>query len=85
MMRRLAELKAESRTLVFYESIHRLGDALDDLQDVFGFEQTGVNPEGGVTSSLRMMVRSLSNLVSIRSRSFNRCCRCNQVGSISIL
>jgi 16S rRNA (cytidine1402-2'-O)-methyltransferase len=33
---RLQELAAETRTLVFYESAHRIDDALEDLRTVFG-------------------------------------------------
>jgi 16S rRNA (cytidine1402-2'-O)-methyltransferase len=33
---RLHELAAETRTLVFYESAHRIDDALEDLSTVFG-------------------------------------------------
>lgn len=33
---RFAELAPEPRTLVFYESVHRLGDALADMREAFG-------------------------------------------------
>ena len=33
---RLQELAAETRTLVFYESAHRIDDSLEDLRTVFG-------------------------------------------------
>ena len=33
---RLGELAGESRTLVFYESAHRIGESLADLRAVFG-------------------------------------------------
>ncbi len=34
--RRLEALRGEARTMVFYESVHRLADSLDDLCRVFG-------------------------------------------------
>ena len=34
--RRLAELKSERRTLLFFESVHRVGETLVDLVEVFG-------------------------------------------------
>lgn len=37
--RRLAELAAESRTLVFYETPHRILAALDDLAEAFGADR----------------------------------------------
>src|SRR5690606_15936021 len=37
--RRLAELAAESRTLVFYETPHRILAALDDLAKAFGADR----------------------------------------------
>lgn len=33
---RLAELRTETRTLVFYESVHRIGESLADLESAFG-------------------------------------------------
>ncbi len=33
---RLADLGGEPRTMVFYESVHRVGDCIDDMIDVFG-------------------------------------------------
>lgn len=33
---RLAQLRSEPRTLVFFESSHRIADSLDDLADLFG-------------------------------------------------
>ncbi|HEV2111246.1 MAG TPA: 16S rRNA (cytidine(1402)-2'-O)-methyltransferase [Gammaproteobacteria bacterium] len=39
---RLALLAAESRTLVFYESVHRLQESLDDMAAVLGSERIGV-------------------------------------------
>jgi 16S rRNA (cytidine1402-2'-O)-methyltransferase len=39
---RLAQLAAESRTLIFYESAHRIEEALDDLVAVFGAERPAV-------------------------------------------
>jgi 16S rRNA (cytidine1402-2'-O)-methyltransferase len=39
---RLAELAAESRTLVFYESPHRVVDALEDCAEAFGRERPAV-------------------------------------------
>jgi 16S rRNA (cytidine1402-2'-O)-methyltransferase len=39
---RLAELKSEARTLVFYEAPHRLGEALEDLAAAFGAERPAV-------------------------------------------
>ncbi len=36
---RLTELKAESRTLIFYEAVHRIADAVSDLGEVFGTER----------------------------------------------
>ena len=39
---RLARLAAEPRTLVFYESAHRIGEALDDLAEAFGGERPAV-------------------------------------------
>jgi 16S rRNA (cytidine1402-2'-O)-methyltransferase len=36
---RLAELQRESRTLVFYESSHRIVDSLQDLSELFGPER----------------------------------------------
>ncbi len=32
----LESLRAEARTLVFYESVHRVGEVLSDLAEVFG-------------------------------------------------
>lgn len=39
---RLAELAAEQRTLVFYESSHRVKECLDDMAAVFGPDRAGV-------------------------------------------
>ncbi|HEV7165130.1 MAG TPA: 16S rRNA (cytidine(1402)-2'-O)-methyltransferase [Gammaproteobacteria bacterium] len=39
---RLTALAAETRTLVFYESVHRLQDSLQDMAEVFGAERVGV-------------------------------------------
>jgi 16S rRNA (cytidine1402-2'-O)-methyltransferase len=39
---RLAELQRESRTLIFYESSHRIVDALQDLSEIFGPERPAV-------------------------------------------
>lgn len=36
---RLQSLAAELRTVVFFESVHRIGECLDDLIDVFGAER----------------------------------------------
>lgn len=36
---RLATLAAEPRTMVFYESVHRLGATLDDMVSIFGAER----------------------------------------------
>ena len=36
---RLASLAEESRTLVFYESVHRVRDCIDDMIDTFGEER----------------------------------------------
>ncbi|HNP64782.1 MAG TPA: 16S rRNA (cytidine(1402)-2'-O)-methyltransferase [Woeseiaceae bacterium] len=33
---RLAELASEQRTMIFYESVHRIAECLDDLVDAFG-------------------------------------------------
>lgn len=38
---RLADLAGETRTLVFYESPHRIGALLDDLVEAFGGERPG--------------------------------------------
>ena len=38
-MKRLATLKSEPRTLVFFESSHRIQESLDDLAEVFGSER----------------------------------------------
>ena len=35
----LANLAKETRTIVFYESVHRIGECLNDLADVFGGER----------------------------------------------
>lgn len=40
--RRLEELRSESRTLIFYESPHRIVECLDDLASVFGADRHGV-------------------------------------------
>ncbi|MDH3636951.1 MAG: 16S rRNA (cytidine(1402)-2'-O)-methyltransferase [Gammaproteobacteria bacterium] len=40
--RRLRELKTEVRTLLFYESVHRIQDTLADLAEVFGTEREAV-------------------------------------------
>jgi 16S rRNA (cytidine1402-2'-O)-methyltransferase len=40
--KRLEELSGETRTLVFYESSHRIVDALQDLHDVFGAQRNAV-------------------------------------------
>ena len=37
--RRLIELVQETRTLVFFESVHRIGDCVDDLLATFGAER----------------------------------------------
>ena len=37
--KRLDELRAETRTLVFYESAHRIVEALQDMHDSFGAER----------------------------------------------
>src|SRR5690606_34046728 len=39
---RLTELAGESRTLVFYESSHRIVDCVDDLVAAFGAERQAV-------------------------------------------
>jgi len=39
---RLETLRAETRTLIFYESSHRIAEALDDLATVFGDERRAV-------------------------------------------
>ncbi len=39
---RLQQLVAEPRTLVFYESAHRIGDALGDMAGVFGGDRPAV-------------------------------------------
>jgi len=38
----LEKLRAETRTLIFYESSHRIADALDDVAAVFGGERRAV-------------------------------------------
>jgi 16S rRNA (cytidine1402-2'-O)-methyltransferase len=40
--RRLGELRDETRTLIFYESPHRIVECLDDLASVFGADRQGV-------------------------------------------
>jgi len=37
--KRLQTLARETRTTIFYESVHRIGDAIDDLVDTFGPER----------------------------------------------
>lgn len=39
---RLAELAGESRTLIFYESSHRIVDCLEDMREVFGDDREAV-------------------------------------------
>lgn len=39
---RLAELRDESRTLIFYESPHRILDCIDDMAQIFGTERRAV-------------------------------------------
>lgn len=39
---RIAALAAEPRTLVFYESVHRLQESLADMAEIFGAERLGV-------------------------------------------
>jgi 16S rRNA (cytidine1402-2'-O)-methyltransferase len=39
---RLGELAGEARTLVFYESSHRVRECLDDMESVFGAERPAV-------------------------------------------
>lgn len=39
---RLAELAGESRTLIFYESSHRILESLEDMRDAFGTERDAV-------------------------------------------
>lgn len=39
---RLEELSAETRTLIFYESSHRIAESLADMRDVFGAEREAV-------------------------------------------
>jgi 16S rRNA (cytidine1402-2'-O)-methyltransferase len=36
---RLAEIAGESRTIVFYESVHRVGDCISDMIDAFGADR----------------------------------------------
>ena len=38
---RLEDLRNETRTLVFYEAVHRIGDTLGDLCDIFGEQRHG--------------------------------------------
>jgi len=40
--KRLDELRAETRTLVFYESAHRIVEALQDMHDSFGADRPAV-------------------------------------------
>lgn len=40
--KRLAALQTETRTLIFYESTHRIADSLADMREVFGDERTVV-------------------------------------------
>ena len=40
--KRLDELCAETRTLVFYESAHRIVEALQDMHDLFGADRPAV-------------------------------------------
>lgn len=39
---RLAELAGESRTLIFYESSHRILESLEDMRDAFGADRDAV-------------------------------------------
>lgn len=39
---RLQELAGDARTLIFYESSHRVADSLDDMRDVFGTSREAV-------------------------------------------
>lgn len=39
---RLQELAGDARTLIFYESSHRVADSLDDMRDVFGATREAV-------------------------------------------
>jgi 16S rRNA (cytidine1402-2'-O)-methyltransferase len=39
---RLQELASDARTLIFYESSHRVVESLSDMRDVFGGERPGV-------------------------------------------
>jgi 16S rRNA (cytidine1402-2'-O)-methyltransferase len=39
---RLAELAGESRTLIFYESSHRILESLEDMRDAFGTDRDAV-------------------------------------------
>jgi 16S rRNA (cytidine1402-2'-O)-methyltransferase len=39
---RLAELAGESRTLIFYESSHRILESLEDMREAFGAEREAV-------------------------------------------
>lgn len=39
---RLAELAGESRTLIFYESSHRIVESLEDMRDAFGADREAV-------------------------------------------
>jgi 16S rRNA (cytidine1402-2'-O)-methyltransferase len=39
---RLQELAGDGRTLIFYESSHRVADSLDDMRDVFGGDREAV-------------------------------------------
>ena len=38
----LAQLQSESRTMLFYESCHRLRDSIEDMKQVFGEERNAV-------------------------------------------
>jgi 16S rRNA (cytidine1402-2'-O)-methyltransferase len=39
---RLAELAGESRTLIFYESSHRIVESLEDMREAFGADREAV-------------------------------------------
>lgn len=60
---RLQELASDARTLLFYESSHRVLESLTDMRDVFGSERMGVVARELTKVFETVMSESLTNLV----------------------
>lgn len=68
----LTQLKEESRTIVFYESTHRLLDSLTDMQEILGAERVIVLAKE-LTKSWETIIRlPLNQLISWLQEDINR-------------